>query len=95
MNEVPYSVAVIGVRVLWYRSLILGCGLLTRFALNLSHAVDCMSPGSRRWPDDLAWHPLGEKLFAVYTADGGGPQVAIINTSKKVSTIHELSSCGM
>lgn len=53
------------------------------FGVNLSHTVDCISPGQRRWPEDLAWHPLGETLFAVYTADGGGPQMGIINTSKK------------
>lgn len=52
------------------------------FGVNLSHTVDCISPVQRRWPEDLAWHPLGEMLFAVYTADGG-PQIAIINTSKK------------
>lgn len=65
------------------------CGLLIRYGVNLSHTVDCNSPGQRHWPEDLAWHPLGETLFAVYTADGG-PQVAIINTSKKVSTMRRV-----
>ncbi|KAG0622880.1 hypothetical protein M758_3G131100 [Ceratodon purpureus] len=54
------------------------------FGLNLSHNVDCISPGQRRWPEDLAWHPHGETLFAVYTADGG-PQIGIIKTSKAKS----------
>ncbi|KAG0593909.1 hypothetical protein M758_UG030500 [Ceratodon purpureus] len=56
------------------------------FGLNLSHNVDCISPGQRRWPEDLAWHPHGETLFAVYTADGG-PQIGIIKTSKAKSGI--------
>lgn len=59
--------------------------------MNLSHTVDCISPVQRRWPENMAWHPLGMTLFAVYTADGG-PQIAIINTSKKVSTVRGLLS---
>lgn len=51
----------------------------------MSHSVDCMSPGQpKRWPENLAWHPHGETLFAVYSADGG-PQIGIIKTSKSVS----------
>ncbi|KAG0593927.1 hypothetical protein M758_UG032200 [Ceratodon purpureus] len=30
------------------------------YGLNLSLYVDCISPGQRRWPEDLAWHPHGE-----------------------------------
>ena len=67
------------------------CGLFIRFGLNLSHTVDCISPGQRRWPEDLAWHPHGESLFAVYTADGG-PQLGIIKTSKAVSSTRKSCS---
>jgi WD40 repeat protein len=56
-----------------------------RCELNVSHTVDCISPGQRRWPEDLAWHPLDETLFAVYTANGG-PQIGIIKTCKTVSS---------
>jgi hypothetical protein len=53
--------------------------------LNVSHTIDCISPGQRRWPEDLAWHPVDETLFAVYTADGG-PQIGIIKTCKTESS---------
>lgn len=59
------------------------------FGVNLSHTVDCQSSVTRRWPEDLAWHPLGDTLFAVYSADGG-PQVGIIRTSKKKAGVEFL-----
>ena len=56
--------------------------------LNVSHTVDCISSGQRRWPKDLAWHPLNKTLFAIYTANGG-PQIGIIKTCKTIiSTKH-------
>ncbi|CAK9190610.1 unnamed protein product [Sphagnum troendelagicum] len=58
--------------------------------LNLSHTVDCISPITRRWPEDLAWHPMGNALFAVYHADGG-PQVSIINASKQKPEVQFLN----
>lgn len=51
--------------------------------LSLISSIDCRSPGQRRWPEDLAWHPSGESLFACYSADGKDNQVAIINSSGK------------
>ncbi|CAA6668140.1 unnamed protein product [Spirodela intermedia] len=51
----------------------------------LLSTTDCLSPKQRRWPEDIAWHPDGDSLFAVYTADGGDAQISILdlNSSKK------------
>ncbi|KAJ1292683.1 hypothetical protein BS78_01G008900 [Paspalum vaginatum] len=40
--------------------------------------TDCFSP-KHRWPEDIAWHPDGETIFAVYTADNGDSQVSMTN----------------
>ncbi|KAG6550237.1 hypothetical protein Mapa_008197 [Marchantia paleacea] len=55
--------------------------------INFRYAVDCLSPGQRHWPEDMAWHPEGHSIFAVYTADHHDSQVAIIknDTKKKVA----------
>ncbi|CAN1242144.1 hypothetical protein LINPERPRIM_LOCUS5236 [Linum perenne] len=37
---------------------------------------------SARWPEDIAWHPLGDSLVATYTADSGDSQIAIIDLNK-------------
>ncbi|XP_062213045.1 uncharacterized protein LOC133913794 [Phragmites australis] len=39
---------------------------------------DCFSP-KHRWPEDIAWHPDGDTIFAVYSADGGDSQVSMMN----------------
>ena len=44
--------------------------------------TDCASQKQRRWPEDLAWHPEGNSLFSVYSADGGDSQVSITNLNK-------------
>ncbi|CAH1444077.1 unnamed protein product [Lactuca virosa] len=44
--------------------------------------ADCASTKHRRWPEDVAWHPHGGSLFAVYTADGGDPQISVLNLNK-------------
>ncbi|KAJ6294379.1 hypothetical protein OIU76_022452 [Salix suchowensis] len=44
--------------------------------------TDCMSPLQRRWPEDIAWHPLGNSLFSAYTADSGDSQISILNLNK-------------
>ncbi|KAK7353820.1 hypothetical protein VNO80_19272 [Phaseolus coccineus] len=44
--------------------------------------TDCSSQKHRRWPEDLVWHPEGNSLFAVYSADGGDSQVSITNLNK-------------
>lgn len=51
--------------------------------LSLLSSVDCHSPGERRWPEDMTWHPSGEYLFACYSADGNDNQVALIGSSGK------------
>ena len=46
------------------------------------HSTECLSPKQRRWPEDIAWHPEGNRLFAVYTADGGDNQISVLNLNK-------------
>ncbi|WOL03885.1 U5 small nuclear ribonucleoprotein 40 kDa protein [Canna indica] len=46
---------------------------------SLLSSVDCLSPKQRRWPEDLAWHPDGDSIFAAYTADGGESQISVLN----------------
>ncbi|KAL7602087.1 hypothetical protein Lser_V15G21244 [Lactuca serriola] len=48
----------------------------------LLSTADCASTKHRRWPEDIAWHPHGGSLFAVYTADGGDPQISVLNLNK-------------
>ncbi|KAH9299067.1 hypothetical protein KI387_030749 [Taxus chinensis] len=59
--------------------------------LTFLSSIQSVSPGQRRWPEDITWHPDGEKLFAAYSADGGDHQVSIINmhTAKKVTFLEE------
>ncbi|TYH80527.1 hypothetical protein ES332_D03G138600v1 [Gossypium tomentosum] len=45
-------------------------------------STDCGSSGERRWPEDIAWHPYGNSLFCVYTADAGDSQISILNLNK-------------
>ncbi|KAM7483512.1 hypothetical protein LguiB_008095 [Lonicera macranthoides] len=40
--------------------------------------TDCSS-SKRRWPEDIAWHPQGNSLFTVYSADGGDSQRTRVN----------------
>ncbi|KAK6920442.1 hypothetical protein RJ641_014120 [Dillenia turbinata] len=42
---------------------------------SLLSTTDCVSPKQRRWPEDIAWHPQGNSLFSVYTADGGDSNI--------------------
>ncbi|KAJ4798409.1 U5 small nuclear ribonucleoprotein 40 kDa protein [Rhynchospora pubera] len=39
-------------------------------------SMDCLSPNKRRWPEDIAWHPDGRRMFAVHSADGDDSQVS-------------------
>ncbi|EEE60314.1 hypothetical protein OsJ_13394 [Oryza sativa Japonica Group] len=56
--------------------------------ISLLSTTDCFSP-KHRWPEDVAWHPHGELIFAVYSADNGDSQVSVMNRNlsgqKKVS----------
>ncbi|GLJ47522.1 hypothetical protein SUGI_1003470 [Cryptomeria japonica] len=60
-------------------------------SLKLLSTIESVSPGQRRWPEDITWHPDGEKLFAAYSADGGDHQVSIINmhAAEKVTFLEE------
>ncbi|KAM1736822.1 hypothetical protein FF1_015108 [Malus domestica] len=44
-------------------------------------STDCASP-NRRWPEDIAWHPDGNRLFSVYSADGGDSQVSVLDLNR-------------
>ncbi|CAL9144439.1 unnamed protein product [Musa hybrid cultivar] len=46
---------------------------------SLLSSMDCLSPKQRRWPEDIAWHPDGDSIFAAYTADGGDSQISVLN----------------
>ncbi|THF99190.1 hypothetical protein TEA_002649 [Camellia sinensis var. sinensis] len=50
---------------------------------NLLSYTDCVSPKHRRWLEDIAWHPEGNSLFSLYSADGGDSQISILNPNKK------------
>ncbi|KAG6423996.1 hypothetical protein SASPL_114405 [Salvia splendens] len=54
----------------------------TSSSASLLSSTDCLSDKQRRWPEDIAWHPLGLKLFSVYSADGGDSQISILNLNK-------------
>ncbi|XP_042496548.1 U5 small nuclear ribonucleoprotein 40 kDa protein [Macadamia integrifolia] len=56
-----------------------------RSSASLLSSTDCVSPKQRRWPEDIAWHPLGNSLFSAYSADGGDSQISILdlNTSQE------------
>ncbi|NP_001141603.1 uncharacterized LOC100273721 [Zea mays] len=47
-------------------------------SLSFRGKTDFFSP-KHRWPEDIAWHPDGETIFAVYTADNGDSQVSMTN----------------
>ncbi|KAL3818474.1 hypothetical protein ACJIZ3_004379 [Penstemon smallii] len=49
---------------------------------NILSTTDCQSNKQRRWPEDIAWHPQGNKLFSVYSADGGDSQVSVLKLTK-------------
>ncbi|CAK8568065.1 unnamed protein product [Lathyrus sativus] len=49
---------------------------------SLLNSSDCASQKQRRWPEDIAWHPEGNRLFSVYTADSGDSQVSVTNLNR-------------
>ncbi|KAI8544102.1 hypothetical protein RHMOL_Rhmol08G0269300 [Rhododendron molle] len=50
---------------------------------SLLSSTDALSPKQRRWPEDIAWHPEGNSVFAVYSADGGDSQISVLNLNKR------------
>ncbi|KAG9447424.1 hypothetical protein H6P81_013552 [Aristolochia fimbriata] len=59
---------------------------------SLLSTMDAVSPKQRRWPEDITWHPQGDSLFCVYTADGGDSQISVLNLNsrqKRVSFLEE------
>lgn len=57
--------------------------LSCRSGASLLSTTDCVSPKQRRWPEDLTWHPDGNSIFSVYTADSGDSQISVLNLNKK------------
>ncbi|KAJ8539255.1 hypothetical protein K7X08_013507 [Anisodus acutangulus] len=53
---------------------------------NILSSTDCLSSKQRRWPEDVAWHPEGNSIFSVYSADGGDSQISILNLNKGKET---------
>ncbi|XP_074346085.1 uncharacterized protein LOC141684844 [Apium graveolens] len=54
---------------------------------NCLSSTDCVSVKQRRWPEDIAWHPHGNSLFSVFSADGQDSQVAVLDlNNRKEST---------
>ncbi|KAL2935585.1 hypothetical protein RDABS01_018703 [Bienertia sinuspersici] len=51
----------------------------------LLSSTECLSP-KRRWPEDIAWHPEGNRLLAVYSADSGDNQISVLNLNKSQSS---------
>uniref|UniRef100_A0A6N2MPH5 Uncharacterized protein n=1 Tax=Salix viminalis TaxID=40686 RepID=A0A6N2MPH5_SALVM len=49
---------------------------------SLLSTTDSVSPVQRRWPEDIAWHPLGNSLFSAYTADSGDSQISVLDLNK-------------
>ncbi|CAI8599021.1 unnamed protein product [Vicia faba] len=49
---------------------------------SLLNSSDCASQKQRRWPEDIAWHPEGSRLFSAYTADSGDSQISVTNLNK-------------
>ncbi|XP_024027452.1 uncharacterized protein LOC21387484 [Morus notabilis] len=49
---------------------------------SLLSTTDCSSQKQRRWPEDIAWHPEGNSLFSIYSADGGDSQISILDLNR-------------
>lgn len=66
-----------------------------RSGASLLSSTDCASPKQRRWPEDIAWHPEGNSLFSVYSADSGDSQVSVLNLNRTqgVRAAFEINCC--
>ncbi|KAL4191808.1 hypothetical protein AMTRI_Chr06g169050 [Amborella trichopoda] len=53
---------------------------------SLLSSRDCLS-AKRRWPEDITWHPDGDSLFSVYTADDGDSQVSVLNLNSSKNEV--------
>ncbi|ESQ43491.1 hypothetical protein EUTSA_v10013209mg [Eutrema salsugineum] len=53
-----------------------------RLGASLLSTTDCLSRKQRRWGEDMAWHPSGDTIFSVYSADDGDSQISILNLNK-------------
>ncbi|KAK1363133.1 hypothetical protein POM88_038694 [Heracleum sosnowskyi] len=55
---------------------------------NCLSSTECVSVKQRRWPEDIAWHPHGNSLFSVFSADGGDSQVAVLDLNSRKERSH-------
>ncbi|KAG8044228.1 hypothetical protein GUJ93_ZPchr0226g7152 [Zizania palustris] len=51
-------------------------------SISLLSTTGCFSP-KHKWPEDVAWHPNGDTIFAVYSADNDDSQVSVMNRNKR------------
>ncbi|KAK4765600.1 hypothetical protein SAY86_026690 [Trapa natans] len=54
---------------------------------NRLSSTDCASRIQKRWPEDMAWSPHGDRIFCSYTADNHDSQVSVI----EIDTIHRVN----
>lgn len=45
-------------------------------------SINAASLKQKRWPEDVAWHPNGNSMIFVYSADGGDSQVGVMDLNK-------------
>lgn len=55
-----------------------GVDFIYRSAISVLSAVNGSSVNNR-WPEDIVWHPDGNRLFAAFTADDSDSQISILN----------------
>ncbi|ESW31949.1 hypothetical protein PHAVU_002G281600 [Phaseolus vulgaris] len=48
---------------------------------HLITSTNCISP-QQRWPEDIVWHPNGNSLLSVYSADGLDSQISVTDFSR-------------
>ncbi|CAL0306720.1 unnamed protein product [Lupinus luteus] len=50
--------------------------------VNLNSSTNCLTPEQCRWPEDIAWHPDGDRIFSVYNANSLDSQISIMYLSR-------------
>ena len=64
------------------------CFFINYYLFNVrSHAIHQSSTNAaslkqKRRPEDVAWHPNGNSIIFVYSADGGDSQIGVMNLNK-------------
>jgi len=64
----------------------------------LLRSTNCISP-QQRWPEDIVWHPDGNTLLSVYSADGRDSQISVTDFGRVktdgVRNLDSLFSCSV